>query len=167
MNKSAHNQKGSVLFVAITVVAIAGVALLFLQSRQNRMPVLETSPTLPPESERLNATPDSLNTLVVGDIDPGDSVVVKNATLSEAGYVQIFMDASGEPGKLLGKSELLEMGTHESIEVSLSSAVTDGDVVIVGLYNSKGAKLEDSEGNSIYVQKNVGMPMGHYDPSEY
>ena len=53
-----------------------------------------------------------------------DTLDIASVTLVEPGFVVIHDNADGEPGAVLGHSELLEPGTHEDVSIALDSPGT-------------------------------------------
>ena len=75
--------------------------------------------------------------LGTGDVSPvfvaesqprGDTLEIASVTLVRPGYVVVHDDEGGQPGTVLGHSELLDAGTHEDVSIPLDSAGTGGGV---------------------------------------
>ena len=67
----------------------------------------------------------------------GDVVEIASVTLVRPGYVVIHDRVDGEPGAVLGHSELLDPGTHEDLSIALDSSGT-GDAVVPMLHTDDG-----------------------------
>ena len=76
----------------------------------------------------------------------GDSVRINSVTLAEPGYVVVHADANGRPGPVIGRTELMDAGTHANLNVEIDASragdrvhpmlhVDDGD----GVYEFPGA----------------------------
>jgi VCBS repeat-containing protein len=58
-----------------------------------------------------------------------DTVTIPEAVIDADGWLVIHEDDGGNPGAVLGNSELLEPGTTENVEVTLNRAVVDGETL--------------------------------------
>lgn len=168
MNKPAYYQKGSALILGVVIVVaiVIGAVVIVLSGGKPGSLNIVSNP-VPTNELKVNPKPMSPNNVYVGEVGPGNSVTVSSVELEEAGLVHVYTDNNGNPGKLLGKSRMLEAGTHTDVVINLSDSLKDGDVILVGLYDKSGKAIVDLNENPVQVQKNIGMPMSHYDLSEY
>ncbi len=156
-----HREEGnSPLVVVIILVVIA--ALAYYLHSNNLIPGV-SMPTATPEA-RINPEPQSPYQVSVSEVSPGSKVVVDSVSASEDVYVVVVKD--GKTQTVVGKSALLTTGTHTNVEVALTSAIKDGDVIYIRLQNKQGKTIQNDQKVNIEVMKNVGMLMTHYD-SEY
>ena len=58
----------------------------------------------------------------------GDMVDIASVTLVRPGYVVVHDDENGQPGTVLGHSELLDAGTHEDVRIPLDTPSEGGGV---------------------------------------
>lgn len=151
-------------FLLVTVLAIFLVGALAL-SQGILQPGTKPKGDLPPAEERINPDPSSPNKISLGEVDPGTAVKIAGVELESEGYLVVYKDSSGKKVQA-GRSQLLTAGMHSNITIATQS-LKDGDVIYVTLENKSGTQIKDANGNPIEVFKNVGMAMGHYDPSEY
>ena len=162
MRKSAnYNKSGvSVILVLIIVALVIILSGAFLLNNRNKVNAPQSAlGSLPPENERVNPQPQSGNFLQVDDVDPGISVIVNQVVMQDGGYIAVQRESSGSR-ITLGKSDLLEAGSHDNITIA-TSALSDGDAVYIVLLNSSGTAVVDENENAIEVLKNVGMLSGH------
>ncbi len=52
----------------------------------------------------------------------GGSVNIASFTLAEPGYVVVHADDDGSPGPVIGRTELIEAGTYEDVDVEIDAA---------------------------------------------
>ena len=73
------------------------------------------------------------------DQKPGNKVVVATAIFSYTGYVAIYSEINGEPGAVIGVSELIDHGTNNIlVEFSPSSVIREGDMLYAVLHMDNG-----------------------------
>ncbi len=136
------------LSVLAIVVVVLGVAF-FLQS-----------------GEKTNFSGDSSglivsdNTIYVAEQAPGSSMLVSVVRLEKPGFVVIHEDASGEPGKILGVSNLLPVGeTENPPSIALSDATADGETVYAMLHSDNGDGKFDAANDKPVLDTVSGTPM--------
>ena len=145
------------LFIAIAIVAVVVIS----KGSFN----FGMTPT-PTEEPRVNPEPLSNYKVDVEDVKPGKEVTLKSLEIGTSAYVVVIKDDASKNGVVLGKSKLLEKGTYSAMTVALTTAIKDGDVILVKLQDKNGTFITNDQKVTIEVKKNVGMLMMHY-ASEY
>ncbi len=151
------------MLIVLFVIALIAVIVFFV-ARQQSAKMVTALPTLPPVSDRTNPIPTSGYALSVGDVNPGNSLVVDLVELSQSASVVVVLDSANP--QTIGKSTLLAAGSHNSVTIALSPAIKDGDVVIVKLMDANGKTIVNASNLPVQVKKNVGKLMTHYS-NEY
>lgn len=88
----------------------------------------------------------------------GGSVEIASLTLAEPGYVVVHANDGGKPGAVIGRTELIDAGTHENVSVQIDPTragdrvypmlhTDDGD----GVYEFPGADAPTTFGGSVVV----------------
>src|SRR3989339_1954581 len=67
-----------------------------------------------------------------------EEISVGFAVMHEAGFVVVFADAEGVPGRVIGVSGALPSGGGEHVAVSLQEALVDGESYYAMLYQDDG-----------------------------
>lgn len=82
-----------------------------------------------------------------GQRTDGSFVLIDDVTLAKAGYVAVYADGNGAPGRLLGASALLQKGTSKDVRVKVSPRLTSKVTVHVMLH------AEDNKNNTFEFPK--------------
>lgn len=98
----------------------------------------------------LSFQPASDNSLTVEKISVGKQVIVDEVNLAQPVYIVVFRDK-----QRIGKSNLLTIGTHTNVAVSLNATVSLGQKVDVMLESTVGALITDDFVRPISVTKTV------------
>lgn len=70
---------------------------------------------------------DESATLEAADQGGGDQIVVRRATVPEpGGYLVVYEDVNGAPGRRLAATSLLDPGAHEDVEVPVEDGLLEG-----------------------------------------
>jgi len=163
-----NNTKGfSLVIVAVLVLVLLGAGVyLYSRGRLDFLSSRTAVPTDIPVAERINPEPLGPNTLTLGEVGPGKTVVVESVELAEDGYVVVVNDSGASAGVVMGKSALLKAGVHSQVVITLSTALVDGSVIFVRLQDKSGKDILGEAGTRIEVQKNIGDAMIYYN-NEY
>lgn len=98
----------------------------------------------------LNAVPSqgfarlASDAVYAADQRPGRTVVVGVVNLSVDGYVVVYRENDGKPGKLIGRSALLKAGEHTKVSLTLDEQVMDDDWLVVALWRDDGDQSYDA-----------------------
>lgn len=96
------------------------------------------------------------NAIYVSEQMSGDSVSVQIARLKSSGFVVIFEDSEGKPGKILGTSNLIKAGEKENLPPIILSRPTKGEETIYAILY-----LDDGDGRFDTVNdKRIIDPIG-------
>lgn len=84
------------------------------------------------------------NAIYAADQMPGYRVSVQVVYLKKPGFVVIYEDSNGAPGKVLGQSSLLAAGETKNLPpIALSRATKDGETIYAMLYfDNKDGKFD-------------------------
>lgn len=109
-------------------------------------PVFELTPepTLPPP-------PSPTPSVTVSAQEPGRSVTIDSATLTANGFIVIHSDKDGQPGLVIGDSDLLAAGTHAATTIKLTRAAKKGETLYAMLHT-------DVNGNGVYEFPGPDIP---------
>lgn len=161
-----ENRNKLFLFGTVAVVAII-VGGMFLTNIRGPRPAQPTDDTQP-----VTTSDNVENTLVVNDQDAGDTIFVESASISKGFVVAHEIDESGEPGAVIGISELI-FGTSTNIRVPLAKFTLNGDRVIVMLHEDGNSDSEfileedpvakDADGNNVTRTIRTGSA---FDPTD-
>lgn len=145
MNNCQKRNEGSMILVVVVAVVVLGVGALVLT--KGNLPGLQSQQTISSSGQSDSPT----NLEISGELVPGSVVELvlekkeeKSATLESVkleneGYVHVYKGGHGMQEKvLLGKSELLTVGTHSGVVINLSPAAQAGDVIVIGIYDASG-----------------------------
>ncbi|KKU32981.1 MAG: hypothetical protein UX57_C0010G0022 [Candidatus Uhrbacteria bacterium GW2011_GWE2_46_68] len=84
--------------------------------------------------------------VLMADQPEGQEVTVASVTISQTGFIAIFDNDDGAPGKLIGSAALKE-GLHEDVSISLQRKVFAGEVCYAVVTTSnEEIPLTDAEG---------------------
>lgn len=84
--------------------------------------------------------------VLMADQPEGQEVTVTSVTMSQPGFIAIFDDDDGAPGKRIGSAALKE-GLHKDVSVSLTQKVFAGEVCYAVVTTAdKEIPLTDAEG---------------------
>jgi hypothetical protein len=88
----------------------------------------------------------------------GDTVETGVLELPFNGFVEVLTDDDGEPGTRIGVSDLLEAGTHEDVEIELSTSLNESTTVWLRLWVDLDGDGELSAGDDIALVAQGGEP---------
>lgn len=102
----------------------------------------------------------SKNAIYVAGQIPGSSVLVAMVRLEKPGFVVIHEDLNGQPGKILGQSNLIEVGEKENLPViELSRATQDGETIYAMLHFDNGDGNFDATKDKPIIDSVSNAPM--------
>lgn len=142
------------IIIGIIVVLLVILGIYFITRKPAGTAEETTSPT-PAITEA--GTND--NKLVVGDQTPGGVVYTSSVTLANGGWVVVWDESNGAPGKIIG-SKYYSAGTAPA-SVSVDPATVEGQNYYVALYADDGDQkfditkdlpLTDASGNPILLR---------------
>lgn len=139
------------------VVGIIVVILIFatFSAVRNRLPQI---------GQFIGATPapsvekTTIASVTISKHTPASTAVVDSTTLTQNGFVTIHDDQNGNPGGVLGASELLQAGTHENLVIKLTRKTQDGEKLFAVVHKDDGngqldpqndEVLKDDSGNTV------------------
>lgn len=108
----------------------------------------------------LSATPSNSqtglpNTLILDYETPGNAVIVDRVSLGQGGFVAVFRDESGAPGRDVGHSELLT-GAQENVVVYISEPMNVGEVLWARLIGDDGDGQYENPGEDQLLTDELG-----------
>lgn len=84
------------------------------------------------------------------------SVTIARAVLTAAGYIVVHADEEGQPGAMIGKSDLLEPGIYENYTVIVDRETAAGETLYAMLHSDDGSgSYEDTDQPVIDIDGNV------------
>lgn len=90
---------------------------------------------------------------ITADPQPaGETVIISNVTLTQPGFVIIHEETNGNPEKIIGRSELLQVGTKSSVTISLDRKVKSKELLFAILHNDDGSQAFESQGADLPSQ---------------
>lgn len=98
------------------------------------------------------------NMVVVMGQRPGTTVTGR-VHLAAPGYLVIHENVGGEPGAILGASQLLQAGDTGGVSVVLSRAMREGETLHAMLHSEKGGNSTFSASEDMPVQSVLGGPI--------
>lgn len=128
------NKKNSIILAVLAVVIL--VLLFFLlrgaENRQN--------------SSNTNRDSSGLivgnNAVYVSDQKPGNSIKASVVRLEKPGFLVIHEDKGGNPGDIIGSSQLLPIGqTQNLLPITLSIVILDGQTIYAMLHIDNGDSI--------------------------
>ncbi len=143
-----NNNKKIWLWVIIALLVI-GIIYLIASSRDTTDTVVTVDETGETSVRVADQTPDSL------------SVVVDFVSLAKPGFVVIHKNANGQPGEIIGVSELLEAG--ESRSVSILANLTAGESYFAMLHADNGNGQFSAELDAAFVDEKGDPIMGRFE----
>ncbi len=141
------NTKKLVILVVIVAIALGAVFLFRGGS---------TKPSPTGDSTGLIV---DRNAIFVSEQSPSRTVSVAFVRLEKTGFVAIYEDATGKPGKFLGTSDVLPAGDTKNLPITLSRATADGETLYAMLYLDDGDGAFDAAKDKPAIDSLVGEPM--------
>jgi hypothetical protein len=92
--------------------------------------------------------------VLVSDQLPGSGVNIAKATMEVSGFIAIFNDEDGAPGKSIG-SVALEKGEHTDIVITLDRKLQAGEVCYAVVMKEKDTAMTDADGTWILMSFQV------------
>lgn len=130
-NKGA--KRALIGLVAVAAVVIAGAWILTPGSQTGKQPA-QVSNVLP--ADNTGSVAADAPTLVVPDQFPGAVVFVAQVKLAKGGWVVIYDDAAGQPGKIIGAGYF---DANASLgDINLSTVTVEGRSYYAALYSDNG-----------------------------
>lgn len=118
----------------VGVVAIVVVILIaVLANRGGYQAPTTPQPTVQPPTPAVLS-----NSVTVSDQAAGRAATIDGVTLKESGYVVIHEDAKGSPGKVIGNSNVLQVGTYNNLTVNLTRVSKEGEILYAMLHSDDG-----------------------------
>ncbi len=78
------------------------------------------------------------NRVILGELEGGNVITVAEATLTKKGYVVLYRVNSNGDSALVGKSDLLNAGTHRSIAIQLVAPAIESQAIVAVLHQDNG-----------------------------
>lgn len=112
------------LWVLLVVVALVAAPV-------QAAPATET-PTATPNASEAESDPVAGTVVFYDQESSGETLVVAQANLSVGGFIALFEESRN--GTLLGTSSHLDSGSHENVDVDLTTEYSDDTTVVAVLY---------------------------------
>jgi hypothetical protein len=97
------------------------------------------------------ATVPATNSVVLGEVEGGNTISVPRATLLQPGYIVIYRINSNGETSLAGKSGLLEAGTHTNIDIQLAATAIYRQALVAVLHGDDGDGKFEYPGADLYL----------------
>lgn len=78
------------------------------------------------------------NRVILGELEDGNVITVAEATLTKKGYVVLYRVNSNGDSALVGKSDLLNVGTHRNIAIQLVAPAIESQAIVAVLHQDNG-----------------------------
>ena len=157
---TSGGKKPSVLLTVLAVLFLLLVGgYLFMNNSKVNVPQSEQNTEPPAVSMK------PVNQVIVTDYSAGESVNVAVVILANAGFAVVHEDNKGQPGEVIGVSDLLLSGEGQNVAIDLFNEIKDGDTVHVVLHQDNGdskfveaddAVVNDDEGSPVVASYLVG-----------
>ncbi|MCL5666565.1 MAG: hypothetical protein M1383_02245 [Patescibacteria group bacterium] len=95
-------------------------------------------------------------------------IVIKSLDMPQAGFAVIQQDNNGQPGNVLGSSQLLQTGTNSMVQVPTSVPLTPGMSYFVSIYDNSANQstfVQDAD-KIISDQKGVALTQQFTAPQQ-
>lgn len=144
--------KNIVIILVIIIIIIVGYWLW----QSTTKPVKEE-----PTNGEINPLRIEENAIYAPDQKPGSEVVIGLATFKDGGYVVVHEESEGKPGSIVGTTTLLDAGSHNNIDVTLSRPSVNGEGLFAMLHKDNGdgtfnaaddTPINGSDGNVIMMR---------------
>jgi hypothetical protein len=143
---------GKVALIVIAILVVAGAGFWYWTNKSSFMP----QPTLKPPVNVTEVSPSpntQVNMIKASDQSDGDVLSVDSVTNAKPVFVVLHKATKeGTPGTVVGVSDLLSEGTHDSLDIDISPIAKKGDIYFAMLH-------EDSNGNKKYDGETTDMPI--------
>lgn len=126
-------QKASVIFVAV-VILFGSLGYAYYRRVQEQA----EDEFIKNVTEVVEEEVVTKNMVMTDEVMPGDSVMVSEAYLEQAGFIVVHEDEDGAPGDVIGVSDYLGEGNIEDEEILLDRVVEGGEVLYVMLHEDDG-----------------------------
>lgn len=126
-------QKASVIFVAVVILFGSLGYAYYRRVQEQAEDEFIKNVTEVVEEEVVTE-----NMVMTDEVMPGDSVMVSEAYLEQAGFIVVHEDEDGAPGDVIGVSDYLGEGNIEDEEILLDRVVEGGEVLYVMLHEDDG-----------------------------
>lgn len=167
------------IIAVLVLIILGGIAW-----NVSRPPVAET-PSLEPTLQVLTPSPEPTFSAApltptasvrVSAQQPGRTVTIDEAVLPQNGFIAIHTDANGQPGPVIGNSDLLTAGTHVNTDIKLTRAARKGETLYAMLHNDADADgtytfpgpdvpTTDAAGNIVMAPFTIGTVAASPSPS--
>lgn len=97
--------------------------------------------------------PDKASLDLVSQVTDTQKVLVQAAALTEDGYVVIYQDKEGLPGKIIGNSRFLKPGFHNNILVSVQGLDFGKNTLHVMIHTDDGDEVFNPPLDTPFVQE--------------
>ncbi|TSD07402.1 MAG: hypothetical protein Greene07144_920 [Parcubacteria group bacterium Greene0714_4] len=139
-------------FVAFVVVALMIVIAMPLLRGKYKEPV--------PSSNNSTGLIVGTNAIYVEDQAPSKTILVATVRLEKPGFVIVFDDANGVPGKILGRSDFLPAGEMENLlPIQLSRKTQDGEILYIALHFDDGDGMFDVTKDQPALDSTSALPV--------
>lgn len=146
------------LYAIIGLIVIILVIIVFsiVRNKLPQLPKPGSTPTPTVVAENQPAVSVSKHT-------PARTAVVDSVILSKPGFAVVHEDNNGQPGAVLGSSDLLTAGRHDNVIVPLSRKTNDGEILLVVVHDDNGdgkfdaSSDQPTSNNGQVVMKNFSV----------
>lgn len=145
------NKNNLIIFAIIIIVAGIGYVTYTLTA---------------PKWKTTTGVENGTSEITIGSELPGSTITVADANFKEKSFLAVRREENGEPGGIIGVSNLLPVGKNKNIVINLNQATREAEIIYIvahidgdrnGIFQFPGPDipLNDSNGNSIIARVTV------------
>ncbi len=136
--------KSTIVFVIIIILVVVGFFAFnsFLKKNINDT------------TDQTQVVEELVPAIVVPKQAGGKNIFIESAVLKDGGYVVVHRNKDGQPGDVIGVSELLLPGTTDNFLMNIDEEVKEGDSLIATIHKDNGDNVFDITLDSLVVDAN-------------
>lgn len=156
----------NIIYIIVGSIFVIGVLISILSLSPYKTEEVSPTPRYRLETPKIEIEKEGLGLSVsASSQEAGNSVSVDFVEINTNGYVVIHEESGGKPGKVIGRSELLEPGKYSFLVIDLERESNPGETLYAMLHQDDGDKtyefpgddapLKDEQGNIVVSSFNI------------